>query len=269
MINITRELVTPFIAKQYLEANISNRRVKQPVVARYAIDMANGRWKEDTAEMIKISKTGVILDGQHRLLAVIKANKPIWFHVAKGLEDSVFDVLDTGSLRNATDAFMVKGIKNECSIPSIISMYNLLVLGRKDGLQKKDKATNAILLEQYFQDEMFWQNAAKKSLHWYISFAKILTPSMIGGFYAFLCKKNEDKAEQFMEQLCTGINIQNNVVGLLRTKLMQDKMSQRKMPPTLKMALIIKTWNCYISKTEIKLLKYDTVRDEFPIALNN
>lgn len=268
MIEFKKLLVTPSIAKEYLEANKSNRRVKTPLIAQYSNDMANGRWKEDTGELIKIAKSGRILDGQHRLLAVIKSNKSIYFHFAINVPDDVFDVIDTGSSRNATDTFKVQGIKQENSIPSIISMYNLLVNGKKIGLQKNHKSTNAMLLEQYYQDEIFWQNIAKTTHTLYLSFAKILTPSMIGGFYAYLSKLNPEKAEEFITQLTTGVNIQNETITFLRNKLMQDKMSPRKMPPTLKMALIIKTWNFFIKDQRVKLLKFDSVRDEFPVAIS-
>jgi hypothetical protein len=268
MLEFKKQLITPTIAKQYLEANVFNRRVKAPVVYRYANDMANGKWKEDTAELIKVSKTGVILDGQHRLMAIIKANVSLYLHFAIGLEDTVFDVLDTGSTRNATDTFKVKNIKHENSIPAIISMYNLLNNGHKPNTHKV-RNTNADLLNQYFLDENFWQNVARQSHNWYLSFAKILPPSFIGGFYALFVNINKDKADEFMKQLTTGVAIENEVVNMLRNKLMQDKMSPRKMPSTLKMALIIKAWNVFVKNQTIKMLKFDTIRDEFPTATNN
>ena len=268
MINFKKLLVTPSFAKELLEANISNRRVKSPVFLQYANDMLHNRWKEDTGELIKISKTGVVLDGQHRLLAVIKSGVSIYFHFAFDLEDNVFDVLDTGSSRNATDVFRVKGIKQENTIPSIISMYNLLVSGKKAGIQKNYKSTNAVLIEQYYEDENFWQNIARKSHSYYLAFAKILPPSYIGGFYAYFNKLNEEKSEEFFNQLATGISITNDSISLLRNKLMQDKMSLRKMPPTLKIALIIKAWNYFVKGQTVKILKFDPIRDEFPVASN-
>lgn len=268
MIEFKKQLITPTIAKQYLEANYSNRRVKMPVVLQYANDMANDRWKDDTCEAIKISKTGIVLDGQHRLLAVIKSNKSIYFHLAIGLDDSIIDVLDTGSARSAADTFKVRGIKNSNNIPSIIGMYNLLDMGKKDGIQKNLRATNAVLLEQFYKDENFWQNVTRISFNWYISFAKILPLSFIGGFYAYFLKLNNEKAEQFMDQLATGINIQNETIYLLRNKLIQDKILPRKMPPNLKMALTIKTWNLFVRGQSVKVLKFDTVRDEFPKAIS-
>ena len=268
MIEFKRELITPSLAKKYIESNINNRRLKISNIARYAKDMANGRWKSDTAEPIKISKSGIILDGQNRLHAIIKSNTPIFFHVATNVEDDVFDVLDTGASRSAGDVFRIKGIKQENTIPSIIAMYNLLLDGTRVVVQKDKKATNAELLSQYLQDESFWQNVARQSHNWYLSFAKILQPSYIGGFYSYFLKLNESLAYQFMSQLTTGIGIENECISLLRQKLMQDKMSPRKMQPRLKMALIIKTWNFFVKGQNIKQLKFDTINEQFPTALS-
>ena len=266
-LEITKQLITPSIAKKYLEQNVNNRRYSQPVLLRYTADMINNKWKQDTGECIKISKTGRILDGQHRLKAVILSNCSLYFYVAHNIDDNVFDVLDTGKSRNSSDCFYVAGIKASNTIPSMISYYNLLKDNKKEGVQINQKSTNSNLLEQYYKDELFWDNIARSSNSWYIAFAKILKPSMIGGFYAHFYKLNSNKAEAFMNQLCTGSEISNSIINLLRNKLMQDKMSPRKMPTNLKMALIIKAWNHYINNNNVKILKFDTIRDDFPIAI--
>lgn len=122
--NINSEIITPTKAKKLLETNTeSNRRVNQKVVSRYTSDILEGRWKEDTGELIKVSKQGKLIDGQHRLWAVIKANKPTKFHVATDVDDNVFDVLDTGKNRNHADSFKILGIKNEFMVPAIIQSY--------------------------------------------------------------------------------------------------------------------------------------------------
>lgn len=260
-------LITPFQAKGLLEANVKNRRVKQPVVARYATDMANGKWKQDTGETIKISENGVILDGQHRLLAIVKSNVSLYFHVAYDVPDDSFDVIDTGSVRNASDAFVVYGIKNSNALPSMISMHHALKYDIPHGSQKNRKPTNSDILKMYLDHEDFWQNIGKKAMNWYEAFSKILQPSVIGSFFAFFSEINADASVEFMNQLCTGQDIKNNSIALLRQKLIQDKLSVRKMPPYLKYALIIKTWNYFRSGEKIKILKFDVERENFPVAI--
>lgn len=267
-LKFTRKLITPAVAKELIQGNSHNRQIRESVLLRYIYDMINGRWKQDTGETIKIAKTGRILDGQHRLHAVVKSNVPCYFYIATGLDEDVFDVIDTGKSRNAADVFTIAEIKNSHQLSAIIAYFNLLKDNKRRGRQVNRRPTNAELLLQYYEEPLFWQNITNRTSVFYTAFAKILPGSVIGGFLAYLHKLNPDKADNFMEQLCTGLNVTNQSISLLRNKLMQDKMSPRKMPPTLKTALIIKTWNYFIKGVEVKILKYDMVQEDFPIALN-
>ena len=268
--NIEKILITPSLANKYLEANVKNRNIKKPVVNRYSNDMASGNWKEDTGELIKISKTGVVLDGQHRLIALLKANVSIYFHVATGLEDSVFDVLDTGSTRSAGDVFHINEIKNANCLPSMIQFYETLknnkILNQK-GAQKDKRRTNAKLLNLYNDRPLFWDSAGKKSLAWYHDFAKVLSPQQIGGLYSYFYDFSPDDSEDFLNQLCGGLEIRNRTISLLRNKLIQDKLSMKKMTLVVRNSLIIKTWNNYRKGVELTLLKFDPEKEPMPIAL--
>jgi len=259
-------LVTPTLAKQYLEANTQNRRVKKPVVDRYANDILNGRWKADTAEFIKISKNGIVLDGQHRLCAVVKSDTPTFFHIAFDVDDSVFSVLDTGSNRNASDCFKIKGIKNDTILPSMIAFYYAFSnnVSTKGG-DKDKKMTNEQLVLEYYKDEEKWQKIAKKAMAWYNSFAKILPPSFIGGFYARTFELYGEKADDFMDMLCSGNNISNNSISLLRQKLIKDKISLKKISQPIKLAFTVKTWNNFINEIHgTKVLKYSPDKEGIP-----
>jgi len=267
-----KQLVTPSLAKQILEANVNNRRPKAPVVLRYAQEMIAGRWKENTGETIKIGRTGRLLDGQQRLMAVVKSNMPISFHIAYNVDESVFDVLDTGTVRNASDAFHIEGIKHDNIIPSIITTYHVLSKGIikkiiKGDVAKNQKPSNNELIEIYYQREKFWQTVAAQTIVWYKTFAKILPPSTIGGLYAFFYDINNEHAYQFMHQFCTGQDIKNRSIALLRTKLMQDKVNHQKLAQSVKQAYILKTWNYFRKNEIVKILKFDSTKEEFPIAI--
>ena len=71
-LDLKKVLITPKLAKELLLKNNSNRRITKSFVTTYANDMREGRWKGNTAEFIKIADDGDILDGQHRLLAIIE-----------------------------------------------------------------------------------------------------------------------------------------------------------------------------------------------------
>lgn len=265
---IQKKLITPAKAVELLQSNVKNRRPKNPVVLKYAKEMASGKWKEDTFELIKISKSGIILDGQHRLMAVVKSNTPTYFHVVDGLEDSIFDVLDTGSTRNASDVFKINQIKYSTTIPSIISFYDLLTENRRHkATQVNTRKSNADLLSEYELNPDKWDDIARESHTLYAQFGKILSTAFIGGFLAFFRDISHDDANSFMSQLCSGKNIENDSINMLRMKLVNEKVSVHKLSTSTKQAYIIKTWNLFRSKQVLKFLKYTPSTDTFPKAI--
>lgn len=260
-------LVTPEIADELLTLSNGNRLFNKEKVLIYADDMANGKWKQGTAETIKISKNNVLLDGHHRLKAVSNSGVSIYFHIGYNLPDEVFDVLDTGKSRNATDTFKIAGVQNSNTIPSIISLHNH-INSNKQSFVSGYKYTNKELLLQYNKSPEFWQHVAIQTQSWYNSFSHILPPSIIGGVYAATYAYDLNKAFEFMNMLCTG-NTTHNVILLLRNKLITDKTSSvKKMPLNVKVAHIIKSWNYFVLNKNVAILKFDIKKEPFPALIN-
>jgi len=264
---IEKTLVTPLIAMELLKKNIGNRAIKKPTVLRYSNEMKGGRWKENTGELIKLNSKGETLDGQHRLHAVVHSGCSINFHFAYDLQDEIFDVLDSGSLRNASDSFFISNIKNSNALPSMISLSHQLMTGRKDKMVKSYRLSTIQLLEEYNNNPIFWDSVSKDSINWYNNFSKILSPSTIGGCYSVFSKRSSNDAVGFMTELCCGLNITNSSVNILRNILIKDKIATRKMAMDLKLALIIKTWNLYRTNSTLKIIKWDSTVEKFPIIL--
>jgi hypothetical protein len=70
------EMIGPERAKSLLSINKTNRNISERHVKEYAKMMANGDW-DFTPQGITISKTGSLIDGQHRLNAIIKSGVTI------------------------------------------------------------------------------------------------------------------------------------------------------------------------------------------------
>lgn len=77
-----------------LEKNKHNRPLSQLHVKRLAHEIAAGRWQYN-GDTIKIANNDAVLDGQHRLWAVIEANKAINTLVVNGIEPEAFTTIDT------------------------------------------------------------------------------------------------------------------------------------------------------------------------------
>ena len=68
--------LTPELATKLLARNTHNRTISSSRIRQYAADMAAGNWAFN-GEAIKVSEGGQILDGQHRLRAVIESDVTI------------------------------------------------------------------------------------------------------------------------------------------------------------------------------------------------
>lgn len=97
------EVITPRIAEHLLSRNAEgNRRVRRGVVRRIADDIRSGRWVL-THQGIAIGTDGRLLDGQHRLHAVIAAGQTVRMVVARDVELEAFRAMDIGAGRTVTD----------------------------------------------------------------------------------------------------------------------------------------------------------------------
>src|SRR5690606_24318901 len=95
--------VSPEMASEWLQHNEGNRRIRAGVVIKYAAVMARGKWLT-TPEPIAFSWDGRLLNGQHRLSAVIRAGVSVPMFVVRNVDPSAFVALDRGATRTVADA---------------------------------------------------------------------------------------------------------------------------------------------------------------------
>jgi len=101
-------VITPEIAKLYLEKNPTNRKINPREVEKLANAIKKGEW-ELNGEAIIINEHGELADGQHRLTAVIKADTPITALVVKGVSKRSFHTIDVGKPRTLPDILRIRG----------------------------------------------------------------------------------------------------------------------------------------------------------------
>jgi hypothetical protein len=118
--------VTPAMAAAWLKNNFVNRLVSDDTVAAYARDMANGVW-QPTHQGIAFNDADALIDGQHRLLAIVRAKKTIRTMVTFGLPAKIegsqmttMDCVDRGRTRSVADQLKIQhGLKNGTQITQV------------------------------------------------------------------------------------------------------------------------------------------------------
>lgn len=127
-VSIELELITPAQAAEWLEtSNTHNRRIRPNQTKNLSWDMEEGNWYF-TGDTIKFSPDGVLLDGQHRLKAIVESGSMEWLIVVRGIDPRAQAAIDTQSRRMAYDALKLRGVegdmKNAAAVARGVFMYD-------------------------------------------------------------------------------------------------------------------------------------------------
>lgn len=108
--NITAkwELVTAETAAEYLLVNVRNRNLMSSLSERYSRDQREGYW-QTTHEALAFAQNGTLIDGQHRLTAIVQSGLAVWMLVVRGLPDSVIEVINRGRTRTLAHTLQIMG----------------------------------------------------------------------------------------------------------------------------------------------------------------
>lgn len=113
------QLISPKRASELLDANTANRPLSRSTVRSFAAAMRRGDWLV-THQGIAFDRNGVLVDGQHRLAAIIEADQPVELTVFTDVDPDSFDVLDTGKKRNAADVLAIEGEKSTTLLAAMV-----------------------------------------------------------------------------------------------------------------------------------------------------
>lgn len=118
--------ITPEQAAVWLERNPNNRNVMGSTVTRYAKDMAAGLW-ELSPQGISFYEGGDLADGQHRLLAIIKAGMPVQMMVTFDVPRNNV-VFDRGRIRSQANVLKLAGLPASVANTGAVGLINFLSL---------------------------------------------------------------------------------------------------------------------------------------------
>lgn len=106
MITSSVETITPEIAATYLQHNYGNRSIRRSAVKTLAEAITRGEWRI-THQGVAFSDKGRLIDGQHRLSAIVASGRSVQMMVSRGVPDDSFLVLDQHIKRTYADVLEV------------------------------------------------------------------------------------------------------------------------------------------------------------------
>jgi hypothetical protein len=253
---ITLESITPALAAEWLKGNNVNRRLVSNHVERLASEMLAGEWRI-TGDCIKLNGDR-LLDGQHRLQAVVRSGVTIQCFVARNVDLEAFPVLDTGRIRQGGDVLSAHGYRNVYITASVCRM--VWMFERKMGSLNVSVTNSAIL------------NLVKRhpELPGFISdisaygFAK--TSGIVASLY-WLWAADNLKGEEFLQQFLKGAELKmTNPIYPLRERVINDHMLRAtKTGRRSLVAMFFRVWEGWLSgKAQISLKATRPLAEEFP-----
>jgi len=254
------EEIGPLKARKYLALMGRNRRQRGRLKQRFMEAMAKGQWKL-TGESIKFNTKGELIDGQHRLEAVIETGKSIQILVCRNVPDEAFMELDTGGTRTPSDLLTVAGYDYTSGVASAIrnltSIYEIEggdMAGSSLGRKRVDPET---LLEYAKEHGEQLVEAVKKTMS---KESKVVCgpPSLFAALYFIFSEHNKKGADAFFDSLIDGVGLERHgPVYELRKLLLQFRQDKHnKRPNFYKAAITIKAWNAFQNRASVHALRY-------------
>lgn len=249
-ISVTVEFITPDIAQNMLNNKIFNRTISGPVVEKYSRDMKSGRWKLN-GQAIKVSRSGQLLDGQHRLEAVKKAGRPFPAIVVRGILDETFSSLDIGRRKTLAESLRDHGEINTASLASALRW--LWMHQNNCILSANISPTNGELLELLEENPDI-----RMSVRHALSTRDLMGSGISGALHFVFSKTNREKADTFFARLNDGILLEPpNPIYYLRERLLKNRKSHRiRMAEAERFALIVKAWNFFLQDRPMHQLSW-------------
>ena len=233
--------VTPALAEEWLSANNHNRNVNPKIVEAYARDMAAGAWPLN-GEAVKIAEDGTLLDGQHRLAAIVRAGVTLRMIVITGLDMATQATMDSGRKRTFADNLKIEQVTNS---PIVASIALRMHMG--------DAGNTALLLSGAAptqQEQRAWMaenpvvlRAAEMAARIRREF-RVIAPSTVGVGYVLFSRVDQKDTAEFFARLGTGAGLDSgHPILLLRNRVIRDHADSRSLTDKIRLGLMIKAWN--------------------------
>lgn len=245
--------VGPAEAKELLAFNTRNRNLRTRYIAKLADDMRGGAWRDGGSLLFAGSGEGrVLIDGQHRLHAVVAADVKVNFVIVENLAMGDQQAVDTGMRRSLADVLKFQGEPNCTDLAATLGWY----WRWSNGAMKTNYTPTVAQALDVFRDHPGLRDCFSATR------PAARTLGLSRGLCAFLFYVQQDidaeDANAFWDQLATGLITgvhERHPLHALRRQLESNQANAtRKFDSVTMSALLIKAWNMWRDGREIQQL---------------
>lgn len=191
------QTVTPKLATEWLAASQGNRHMRHEAVAGFAQQMKRGDWQLN-GEAIVFDETGRLINGHHRLMAVIVAGCDVKMLVTMGVKPEAIFTVDTGTSRTLADHLTLNAGTNSKVRGSYLGMCVRILCGFTVQLRT---------IESYRSWEPIFHKGTEKYLELGCFTKPLMRRATVASPLILAHKHDEQQVEQMMVDLRDGSNL--------------------------------------------------------------
>lgn len=248
--------VTPGTAAKILETMPVNRRLSQGWVESLAYQMKQGAWDEGLGDPIRFNEKNELIDGQHRMWAVVESGCTVKMIVMRGLSGESLLKIDYGRRRSIGDHLHILGEDHAADLAAALVYFNEYLrtgelLNRSWGVQPLTPVEAVALLNEHpgIRNSLPPADTVRKRL----GGGRARWTAM----HYILSSVDYDDAVAFFEMLATGVGMTNeSPVAHLRNRLIEQRGKTKAMRVRDYSAHVFKAWNLYRDGDSVRVLTW-------------
>ncbi len=257
-------LITPDMAMDLLQHNTLNRPLSDGHVKRLANQIITGKWRFN-GDTIKIADTKAVVDGQHRLWAIIESKIAVYSLIVFGVSEDAFSTVDTlRKNRSGADILSRHGVSGPRNV--IASALSWLLRHQRGVLQEYRAPGNRI--ENRDIEEAYAAHPGIiKAVERCARLRRLCNISLMTFLFYLVSNRDPYLAESMVTILenpgNTGVD---HPFMRLRFYLTQDR--TKDLDPVETIAVTIKALNAAKSKKQVTRLSFKThgaTPEKFPV----
>jgi len=242
-----RILVTPAMAKTWLERNTRNRSMRWAKVREFAATMLREEW-EFIGDSVDFDVDGTLTNGQHRLAACVDSGVAIELNVVWDVPVSSFKKRDKVLVRTYSDSLHIIGEKN-CSVRSamVTAAYGY-EHSNPCGKLSTDTYRGTIDQFELYREEHPTVDAFADTSWLRPTRVRGLSTTQAGlVWYAFERAGFKDKADSFFSILCGETEANRyHPARMLPERFMQAKLARHSLRISESVTYCVRAFNAFV-----------------------
>jgi hypothetical protein len=236
-------VIDPDWAERLLKNNNRNRPLSHPRIARYAKALSENRW-HFTGDAIQVDWNEDLLNGQHRLEAVVLSGVSMQVNLVTGLPPVAQRYIDQGRARSAGNQLAIEGMSNHTQIAAIVKIYLAWISGQLTSEAKGVTGATDEIVEYAFANRDDLQVAVTLADRVRTHIAARPGPT---GAVAYRARQlDSEAADEFFAELATGANLEiGSPILTYRNHIMKLRTGRVKRTNVEMVFYLVVTWNAW------------------------